>query len=159
MARGRIDPPNLDDRTWQQLVDQAKALIPAYAPEWTDHNPSDLGITLIELFAWMTEQLIYRLNRVPEKHYVAMLSLLGITQRPPVPATTQLEFTVNGSTPVPVMKGAQFATRQSESEAAVVFELDEDVTALPQGYSALEAVLLLFRADDGIVEVQKTPEE
>ena len=51
MARGRIEPPNLDDRTWQEIVDQAKALIPRYAPEWTDQGPSDLGITLVELFA------------------------------------------------------------------------------------------------------------
>ena len=42
-SRGRIVPPNLDDRTWQDLVDEMRALIPIYAPQWTDHNPSDLG--------------------------------------------------------------------------------------------------------------------
>ena len=63
-----------------------RALIPRYAPQWTDHNPSDLGITLIELFAWLAEGVIYRLNRVPEKNYVAFLNLLGITRDPPTPA-------------------------------------------------------------------------
>jgi hypothetical protein len=49
--RGRIVPPNLDDRVWADIVDEARALIPKYAPQWTDHSYSDLGITLIELFA------------------------------------------------------------------------------------------------------------
>ena len=52
-------------------------------PEWTDHNVSDPGITLIELFAWMTETLVYRLNRVPDKIHVALLDLLGIALDPP----------------------------------------------------------------------------
>ena len=47
------------------------------SPEWTEHNVSDPGITLIELFAWMTDMLIYRLNRVPDKLHVALLELLG----------------------------------------------------------------------------------
>jgi hypothetical protein len=51
--RGRILPPNLDDRMWRDYVDEARALIPKYAPQWTDHNASDLGITLIELFAFL----------------------------------------------------------------------------------------------------------
>ena len=49
--RGRILPPDLDDRRWKDIVDEARGLIPKYAPQWTDHNPSDIGITLIELFA------------------------------------------------------------------------------------------------------------
>ncbi len=48
-----------------------KALIPKYTKEWTDHNPSDLGVTLVELFAWIVEGMIYRLNRVPDKNFVA----------------------------------------------------------------------------------------
>ena len=83
--RGRIIPPRLDDRTWQDLVDELRALIPVYAPPWTDHNPSDPGITIIEMFAMLVEGLIYRLNRVPDKHYIAFLNLLGITRNPPTP--------------------------------------------------------------------------
>ena len=94
MARGRLEPPNLDDRTWQDLVDQAKALVPQYAPQWTDPGPSDPGMTLIELFAWLVEGMIYRLNRVPDKNYVAFLNLLGITRAPATPATTWLTYTM-----------------------------------------------------------------
>ena len=75
--------PNLDDRRFQDLVDDAKRLVQQRCPEWTDHNVSDPGVTLIELFAWMTDQLIYRLNRVPDRNYVKFLELIG---RQPLPA-------------------------------------------------------------------------
>ena len=63
-----IKLPNLDDRTFEDNVKQARSLINRYCPEWTDHNESDPGITLIQLFAWMTEMIIYRLNLVPDKN-------------------------------------------------------------------------------------------
>lgn len=72
-----IDLPNLDDRTYVDLVQEALALIPGYAPEWTNHNPSDPGITLIEMFAFLTEMLIYRLNRVTDANQLAFLKLLN----------------------------------------------------------------------------------
>jgi len=132
MARGRLDPPNLDDRKWQDIVDQAKALIPTYAPEWTDHNPSDLGIALIELFAWLVEGLTYRLNRVPEKNFIEFLNLLGITRDPATPASTFLTYRSAPGTPqLPVPKGSQAATKQTETEAAIVFETDRNLTVLP----------------------------
>ena len=70
--------PNLDDRRYADLVDEALALIPVYAPEWTNHNASDPGITLIELFAYLTEMLIYRLNRITVENRVAFLNLIDI---------------------------------------------------------------------------------
>ncbi len=71
-----IPLPNLDDRTYAQLVEEAIASIPAEAPEWTDHNPSDTGIILIELLAWLTEMVLYRVNQIPDSHRAAFLSLL-----------------------------------------------------------------------------------
>jgi predicted phage baseplate assembly protein len=130
MADGRLVPPNLDDRTWQDLVNEVRGLIPKYAPQWTDHNPSDLGMTLVELFAWLVEGMIYRLNRVPEKHYIEFLNLLGITRDPATPARTQVTFTVTG-TPTDILKGTQVATPQSPTEEPVVFETDADVRVLP----------------------------
>jgi hypothetical protein len=69
--------PSLDDRTFAGLVDEARALVPALAPAWTNHNPSDPGITLVELFAWLTEMLVYRVDQVPEAHVRAFLALLN----------------------------------------------------------------------------------
>src|SRR2546421_12507598 len=84
--------PNLDDRSWKQIVDEAVRLLPRYCPEWTNHNASDPGITLVELTAWMTELILYRLNRVPEKNYLAFLDLIGVRLRSPGPAHTLLAF-------------------------------------------------------------------
>jgi len=69
--------PNLDDRIYTDLVAEALSLIPSYAPEWTNHNPSDPGITLIELFAYLTEMLLYRQNRVTEANLWSFLQLLN----------------------------------------------------------------------------------
>jgi hypothetical protein len=146
--RGIIQPPNLDDRTWQDLVDEMTALIPRYAPQWTDHSPSDLGMTLIELFAWLVEQLIYRLNRVPEKNYIAFLKLLGILRDPPAPARTFLTFM--SSQQVKVCKGTLAQTQGSEREAPVVFETDENVMVLPIN---LKEVLVF--ANDQITSIRE----
>lgn len=69
--------PKLDDRRYADLVEEARALIPAHAPEWTHHNPADPGITLVELFAYLTEMLIYRLDRVTDANVYAFLKLLN----------------------------------------------------------------------------------
>jgi hypothetical protein len=79
-----ISLPNLDDRRYDDLVEEARALIPTYAPEWTNHNASDPGITLVELFAHLTEMLIYRLNRVTDANVHAFLRLInGAGTKPP----------------------------------------------------------------------------
>ncbi len=70
--------PNLDDRSFDDLIKEAKALIPTYNKEWTNFNPSDPGITLLELFSWLSEMVIYRINQVPEENYRKFLKLLGI---------------------------------------------------------------------------------
>ncbi len=68
--------PSLDDRTYSDLVAEARARIPAITPDWTDHNPSDPGITLLELFAWLSEALIYQADQLPDERYDAFLRLL-----------------------------------------------------------------------------------
>src|SRR5258706_14898886 len=73
--------PNLDDRRYEDLVEEALALIPVHAPEWTNHNASDPGITLVELFAYLTEMLIYRLNRITVENRVAFLNLIDAGNR------------------------------------------------------------------------------
>lgn len=71
-----LEVPNLDDRTFADLVEEALSILPQYAPAWTNHNPSDPGITLIELLAYFTELLIYRLNRVSRENQIRFLYLL-----------------------------------------------------------------------------------
>ena len=69
--------PNLDNRTYADLVDEALALIPSLYPDWTNHNPSDPGITLVELLAWLTEMVIYRVDRVPDANKEVFLRFLN----------------------------------------------------------------------------------
>ena len=73
--------PNLDDRTYADLVEEARSLIPIEYREWTDHNPSDTGIILIELLAWLTEMVLYRVNQVPDKNVETFLHLLNGSER------------------------------------------------------------------------------
>ncbi len=72
-----IESPRLDDLKFDQLEQMLRSKIPVYAPEWTDHNDSDPGITMIQLFSHLGEQLSYRLNQVPEKNYLEFLKLKG----------------------------------------------------------------------------------
>jgi hypothetical protein len=74
--------PSLDNRRYQELLDEALARIPVHNPEWTNFNKSDPGVTLIELFAFMTENLLYRANQIPDRNRRKFLSLLGIPLQP-----------------------------------------------------------------------------
>jgi hypothetical protein len=74
--------PTLDDRRYQDLLDEALARIPIHTPEWTNFNQSDPGVTLIQVFAFLTENLLYRSNQIPERNRRKFLSLLGIPLKP-----------------------------------------------------------------------------
>ncbi|MDZ8228190.1 baseplate protein J [Nostoc sp. ChiVER01] len=69
--------PNLDDHTYAELVEEARSLITNLYPEWTNHNPTDTGIILIELLAWLTEMKLYQINRVPDQNIISFLKLLN----------------------------------------------------------------------------------
>jgi len=88
--------PNLDDRTWADLVAEGNALIPVYGPEWTDQNYSDPGITLVELAAAITEMDIYQLNQISDRERLKFLALVGIAPQPPKPANVVLSLTLAG---------------------------------------------------------------
>ncbi|MDH6577883.1 putative baseplate assembly protein [Kitasatospora sp. MAP5-34] len=128
-----LPAPDLDDRRFQQLVDEAKRFIQQRCPEWTDHNVSDPGVTLVEAFAHMTDQLLYRLNRVPEKSYLAFLDLLGVGLFPPAAAGVDLTFWLSAPQPrsVVLREGTEVATVRTETEEALVFATTEDLTVVP----------------------------
>ncbi|MEU5425978.1 putative baseplate assembly protein [Streptomyces olivoreticuli] len=125
--------PNLDDRRFQALVDEAKRLVQQRCPEWTDHNVSDPGVTLIEAFATMVDQLVYRLNRVPDKNYLAFLDLIGVRLFPPTAARTEVTFWLSAPQPdtVRIRRGTEVATVRTETEEAVVFTTGKDLAVPP----------------------------
>src|SRR3954463_2739408 len=88
-----VPTPILDDRSFQQLRDELVRRIPVYAPEWTDLNPSDPGVTLVELFAFLGENLLFRFNQIPETTRLEFLRLLGEPLLPAFPSRTLVSFT------------------------------------------------------------------
>jgi predicted phage baseplate assembly protein len=135
-----LTAPNLDTRQFADIVAEAKTLIPRYAPEWTNFNESDPGITLVELFAWLTEILAYRLNQVPDRNYIKFLQLIGIELEPARPAKAEVTFAVS-RTDIPsviVPKGTQVAAAGGSSSQAIVFELDEALIAIGAALSAVQ---------------------
>ncbi len=128
-----LPTPKLDDRSFQQIVDEAKKRIPHYTREWTDHNVSDPGVTLIELFAWMTETILYRVNQVPDLHTVKFLEMLGIKLQAPEPATAPITFWFSGpqESRVIVPAGTEVASTQTETESSIIFTSDANLGVDP----------------------------
>ncbi|GIG90614.1 putative baseplate assembly protein [Plantactinospora endophytica] len=128
-----LPAPNLDDRRFQHLVDDAKRFVQQRCPEWTDHNVSDPGVTLIEAFAQMTDELLYRLNRVPEKNYLAFLDLIGVRLFPPTAARADLTFWLAAPQAEAVLlrAGTEAGTVRTETEEAIVFATGTDLAIVP----------------------------
>ncbi|MFF2330440.1 MULTISPECIES: putative baseplate assembly protein [unclassified Streptomyces] len=136
-----LPSPHLDDRRFQGLVDEAKRLVQQRCPEWTDHNVSDPGVTLIEAFATMVDQLVYRVNRVPEKSYLTFLDLIGVRLHPPTAAHTDVTFRLSAPQPEPVRvkAGTEVATVRTETEEAVVFTTGRELAVVPCEFAHLAA--------------------
>ncbi|MEU6783121.1 hypothetical protein ABZ912_28345 [Nonomuraea angiospora] len=84
--------PEIDRRTYQEILDEVVARIRVHNPEWTNHNESDPGITILQLFAFMTENLLYRSRLIPERNRLKFLSLLGVPMRPAAAAQGMVAF-------------------------------------------------------------------
>ncbi len=125
----------LDDRSYQEIRDDAVKNIVKHCPEWTNHNASDPGITIIELLSSMTEDVINRLNIVPDKNYLAFLDLIGVQQRLPQPSSTEVTFymseghqatDIKKSTTL-IKKGSVVSTDPKGDEEPILFETVRDL--------------------------------
>jgi hypothetical protein len=90
--------PNLDTRTFEQILAEVRRRIPTFTPEWTDLNDSDPGMTLAQLFAFMSDQLAFQVNQVPNKGLITFLQMVGVGLHPAVPATADVTFIPIGGT-------------------------------------------------------------
>ncbi len=144
-----IAAPNLDDRRFQDLVDDAKRMVMDRCPTWTDHNVSDPGVTLIETFAFMTDQLLYRLNRVPDRLYVKFLELIGIRLFPPTAARTPITFWLStpATTTLVIPATTRVATLRGDTEDPIVFSTLHPLEIVPV---ALQTVGTRERDVDGM---------
>ncbi|MBN2394155.1 MAG: putative baseplate assembly protein [Anaerolineae bacterium] len=134
-----LKTPRLDDRQFQDIVDEAKKRISHYCPGWTDHNVSDPGVTLIELFAWMTDMILYRLNQVPELHYIKMMEMLGMNFPDPVPVKVPVTFWLSKpqENACVIPSGTEVATTQTETQPSLIFTTDQDFHIQPVQWEAV----------------------
>ncbi|MEW6572471.1 MAG: putative baseplate assembly protein [Bacillota bacterium] len=129
--------PDLDDITFEELVAEAVRLIPQYSRDWTDHNLSDPGITLVELFSWLAEMQVYSLNRITPRHYLKYLRLLGVRPEPAAAARVWVTFTPPAGTVAALPRGTRVATAEG-----IAFETDTDIEVIPV---SLEKVIVFDR--------------
>lgn len=138
-----LPAPNLDSRSFDDLVREARDRIPRFTPEWTNFNDSDPGMTLVKLHAWMTETILYELNRVPDLNYVKFLDLVGIAPRPATAARTQLKAQLDlldrpdDPLVVDVPLGARVAVDDPALARELVFETDRALRALNAAIGAV----------------------
>jgi predicted phage baseplate assembly protein len=135
-------PPVIDDRSYSEIVAEARTRIPRYTPEWTDQNESDPGMILVELFAWLTEMQIFRMSKIPELAYVKFLELVGITPEPARSARAYVTFPVRAgySKPTTIVPARTqvAAAEQDESGKRIVFETERALTSVRAALDRLQ---------------------
>lgn len=128
---------NLDDKTFEDFINEARSLIPIYAPEWTDHNLHDPGITFIDLFAWLAEMQLYHLNRVTDANYLKFLKLIGIYPFDAHPSRADVTFN-NVDHETKISAGTQVITVINENK--IIFETEEDFYLNPGKLKSIKTI-------------------
>ena len=146
-----VPTPQLDDRRWEDLVAGAKAYLGEKAPGWTDHSPGDPGMVLVELFAYLTELMIYRLNRVPDKAYLEFLKLMGLTLRPPAAASVKLRFEADqaAKTAISIPRGTRATVKRAGGSAEPPMFVTAEDASIATGDEAAEVLALQCELVDG----------
>lgn len=119
--------PKIDDRNYSQILKEALARIPVHNPEWTNFNDSDPGITIIQLFAFMTESMLYRSNLIPERNRMKFLKLLGI----PLQAGEPSHGIVSFSNTKGQLKNIHMPPETEVMQGQVPYRTEEGVDVLP----------------------------
>ena len=117
--------PSIDDRRYQDLLNEALARIPVHNPEWTNFNKSDPGVTILELFAFLTENLLYRANQIPERNRRKFLQLLGVPLQPASSAQGLVSFESKSLETITLNSGLEVRAGQ------VPFRTDHGLDVLP----------------------------
>ncbi|MEU8224664.1 putative baseplate assembly protein [Kribbella sp. NPDC048915] len=141
-----LPAPDLDDRRYDDLLADAVRLVRRSCPGWTDENPSDVGIALLEAYAFLTDGLFQRLNQVPDRLRLKFFELIGLRLVPPTPATVPVTFwlTAPARAPLTVAQGTEIGTVRTEAEPSVMFTTRAELTIGP---CTVDAVLTRTVAD------------
>lgn len=122
-----LPEPTIDDRSYEQILDEALARIPVHTPLWTNYNDSDPGVTILQVFAFMVESLQYRANRVPERNRIKFLKLLGLERRP----ATAAEGVVTFSSPRGPLQVETLRANRALTAGSVPFRTQTGLDVLP----------------------------
>lgn len=128
-------PPRLDytNKDYASLLAAMLELAREKLPEWTDHSPNDLGVMLLELFAFMGDTLFYNQDRIAGESFLAtaqerrsvlhLLRLIGYELHPPKPASADLTllFAADAAGPVTIDEGATFTTAKDVGGKPISF--------------------------------------
>ena len=133
--------PILDDRSYAQLRDELIARIPVYAPEWTDHHPSDPGITLIELFAFLGENVLFRFNQIPDATKLGFLNLLHLPRRPAQASSGMVRLDTTANTGIAINLNSKVLAGD------VPFQTLDEVTSWPVAARAAVRALVTDTLD------------
>ena len=118
--------PNLDTKDFDEFFEEARAALPALAPEWTDYNLSDPGITLLELFSWLSDIDTYRLNRIDQKHILKYLKLLDAMPEPVKPAKIWITFQSDSAGSI--SQGTELLAKDRERNTSIPFVTQYEVS-------------------------------
>jgi len=143
-----IQPPKLDDRNYYDLIEETKKLIPQYCPEWTNLSAADPGMTVVQLFSWMSELIMYRLNRVPNKTYIHFLNFIGEERKSAQPSIVPLTFSSRLDQPIEVRSFSICSTKQTEKVPSLNFVTTNMLTV--HG-SRIEKLMVVKGGEDPLV--------
>ncbi len=142
-----LPSPNLDDRDFRQLVEEARSQIARSCPGWTDLSPGDPGVVLLEVFAYLTDTMIYRLNQLPEKAFVEFLRLIGVRLQPPAAAAVTLRFSRARADdrPISIPRGTRVTVGRATAGSEPPVFATADTATIRGG--ATEVDVLAFHGD------------
>ncbi len=134
--------PNLDDRGFNELVAEARRQIARSCPAWTDLSAGDPGVVLLEVFAHLTETMIYRLNRLPEKAYVEFLRIIGVQLQPPAAASVNLRFSLSRAPAhaVEIRRGTRVTTARSNGGTEPPTFITAETATVERGATEVEVL-------------------
>jgi hypothetical protein len=128
-------------KDYDSLLRAMLDLLPARAPGWADRTEADLGMAVLELFAYAGDQLSYLQDRVALEGYLRtatqyesvkkLLRLIDYTLYPGHAARTDLAIDAVGNAPLYLPAGFAVSTRGTATSAAVIFETGADAVIQP----------------------------
>lgn len=141
--------PKIDTRNFQKLLEEKRSIAPLYTPEWDVVDDRDTGVALLKIFTHMQEEIINRLNRVPDKNFTAFLEMIGLKLMPAQPARAPVTFylpeSLSGGVFVPA--GTKVAADETEKHKALNFETTNGIFATS---AAIEEIYCVDPAKDAI---------